>query len=257
VYHLFINPKKETIMKPLFTILLLVANLAVFAQHNMSELMVFNDDNKRFAIVIDNQIYKSHNEQSVTVLDLCAGTHAIRVVEYTYDPYTRKNKRRLIYNGLLNLNGQTRYEYVITLANRWELEDAYSLAPHCPGLENPDYDAWDDHVQHTPTYNPTYNPNQCNIMPINEYDRLLSSIQKIPFDDTRKQLFLTAIKNQKLSVAMLSDAMRLFSFEDTKLAIAMKAYPSVCDKKYYYQLSDVFSFASSVDELNTFLQSQN
>ncbi len=253
-------PQKSFIMKSIFIYFCLAfTNLAAFSQHSICELEVFNDDNKRFAVVIDNHVYTSHNQNSITVLGLQPGRHAMRVVEYAYDANINKTRKRLIYQGFVSLLGQTRYEYIITLRNELQLEDMYALQPNCSPTFDPYFDEPNTH--HTP-YNHCLAPivvalPVCAVM--NEYDfnRLMSSVEGTAFDDTRKQLFLAAVANQRLNVAQVSIALQAFAFESTKLEVAKKAYAAVCDKQYYYRLADVFAFASSVDELSAFLQNNN
>lgn len=48
--------------------------------------------------------------------------------------------------------------------------------------------------------------------------------------------------------------MNLFSFEDNKLAFAKFAYEKTTDKGNYYKINDAFTYSSSIDELNEFLE---
>jgi hypothetical protein len=49
--------------------------------------------------------------------------------------------------------------------------------------------------------------------------------------------------------------MGLFSFEDSKLEWAEYAYGKTTDPNNYYQLNDGFTFSSSVDSLNEYIES--
>lgn len=48
--------------------------------------------------------------------------------------------------------------------------------------------------------------------------------------------------------------MLLFSFEDTRLDLAKYAYGYTFDIGNYYQINDAFTFSSSIDELNSYIQ---
>jgi hypothetical protein len=48
--------------------------------------------------------------------------------------------------------------------------------------------------------------------------------------------------------------MLLFSFEDTRLEFAQYAYAYTLDLRNYYKLNDAFTFESSIDELNKYIQ---
>jgi hypothetical protein len=82
------------------------------------------------------------------------------------------------------------------------------------------------------------------------------SIKSQSFADTQLKVAKTFTKNNCLSVAQIKEIMSLFSFEQNKLEYAKFAYDYCVDKKNYYQLSEAFSFSSSADELNEFLESK-
>jgi predicted secreted protein len=82
------------------------------------------------------------------------------------------------------------------------------------------------------------------------------SIEKQSFADTKLKVAKTFTKNNCLSVNQIKEIVALFSFEETKLDYAKFAHEFCVDKKNYFKLSDSFSFSSSVDELNEFLDSK-
>jgi len=83
-----------------------------------------------------------------------------------------------------------------------------------------------------------------------------SSIKNQSFSESQMKVAKTFTKNNCLSVAQIKEVMGLFSFEESKLDYAKFAYDFCVDKKNYYQLSDAFSFSSSSDDLNEFLESK-
>jgi hypothetical protein len=56
-----------------------------------------------------------------------------------------------------------------------------------------------------------------------------------------------------LTSAQITDIMRLFSFESSRLEIAKFAYNYVVDPQRYFMVNNAFSFSSSVDDLNRFI----
>ena len=48
----------------------------------------------------------------------------------------------------------------------------------------------------------------------------------------------------------------MFSFEDSKLDFAKYAYERTYDIDNYYKVNDAFTFESSVDELNEYIQAR-
>ena len=83
-----------------------------------------------------------------------------------------------------------------------------------------------------------------------------SSISSKGFDDTKLSTAKNAVKANCMSTAQIKEVMGLFGFEETKLNFAKYAYDFCTDKNNYYTVGDVFSFSSSADELNEFLESK-
>lgn len=85
------------------------------------------------------------------------------------------------------------------------------------------------------------------------FSKMKESIEAKPFSDTKMSTAKVATKNNCLSVSQVKEIAKLFSMDEDKLAYAKYAYDYCIDKANYYQVSDVFSFSSSTDELNEFL----
>jgi hypothetical protein len=79
------------------------------------------------------------------------------------------------------------------------------------------------------------------------------SVESKPFSETKLSTAKVATKNNCLSVNQIKEICKLFSMDEDKLAYAKYAYEFCTEKGNYYQVSDVFSFSSSADELNAFL----
>jgi hypothetical protein len=82
------------------------------------------------------------------------------------------------------------------------------------------------------------------------------SISGQSFSDSQLKTAKTFTKNNCLSVAQIKEIVDIFSFEASKLDYAKYAYDFCVDKKNYYQLTESFSFSSSADELNEFLETK-
>lgn len=82
------------------------------------------------------------------------------------------------------------------------------------------------------------------------------SITSQSFSDSQLKTAKTFTKNNCLSVAQIKEIVEIFSFEASKLDYAKYAYDFCVDKKNYYQLTESFSFSSSADELNEFLETK-
>ncbi len=87
-----------------------------------------------------------------------------------------------------------------------------------------------------------------------DFSKLKQSVEAKPFSDTKMSTAKVATKNTCLSVNQIKEICKLFSMDEDKLAYAKYAYEYCTEKGNYYQVSDVFSFSSSADELNAFLE---
>ncbi len=80
-----------------------------------------------------------------------------------------------------------------------------------------------------------------------------NSISSKSFEDSKMTLAKQIIKNNCMSSKQLKELLELFSFEDSKLEIAKFAYTYVFDRNNFYLVNDAFSFESSVEELNEYI----
>ncbi len=86
------------------------------------------------------------------------------------------------------------------------------------------------------------------------FDKMKQSVEAKPFSDTKLSTAKVATKNNCISVSQIKEICKLFSMDDDKLTYAKFAYDYCVDKGNYYLVSDVFSFSSTTDELNKFIE---
>lgn len=84
--------------------------------------------------------------------------------------------------------------------------------------------------------------------------QMKSSIESKSFKDDRMTVAKQATRAKCLSAAQIKSIMEIFTFEDSKLEYAKFAYDHCHDIDNYYLLNDAFTFSSSIDELNEFLE---
>lgn len=87
-----------------------------------------------------------------------------------------------------------------------------------------------------------------------EFARMQDMIKKEPFKDGRKNIFKLAMQGKYLSVDQLNDVIKQITFDDEKLDWALMAYPFTADTQHFYQLRDKFTFISTRDKFDQFLQ---
>jgi hypothetical protein len=85
------------------------------------------------------------------------------------------------------------------------------------------------------------------------FSQMKQSIASKPFSETKMSTAKLATKNACLSVNQVKEICKLFSIDNDKLAYAKFAYEYCLEKNKYYLVGDVFSFSSTTDELNKFL----
>jgi hypothetical protein len=83
-----------------------------------------------------------------------------------------------------------------------------------------------------------------------------SSISSKGFDETRLTVAKQVAKSNCLSTSQIKEIMGIFGFEETKLDFAKYAYDYCTDQGNYYLINDAFSFESTIDELNQYIESK-
>ncbi|MBA2611013.1 MAG: DUF4476 domain-containing protein [Bacteroidetes bacterium] len=91
-------------------------------------------------------------------------------------------------------------------------------------------------------------------MPKSNFDSMKKSIESKPFSDTKMSTAKVSTKSNCMSVNQIKEICKLFSMDDDKLNYAKFAYDYCVDKANFYQVSEVFSFSSTADDLNAFIE---
>jgi hypothetical protein len=86
-----------------------------------------------------------------------------------------------------------------------------------------------------------------------DFQSAKNSISSKSFDDTRLTIAKQVTSANCLFSSQVKEIMLLFSFEATKLDFAKYAYNYVYDQGNYFKLNDAFTFESSIDELNSYI----
>ncbi len=85
---------------------------------------------------------------------------------------------------------------------------------------------------------------------------VLDQIKKQSFEDNKLNVIKQVLASNCISAAQVKQLMGEFKFDENKLKVAKMCYEKTTDKNNYFTLNDAFSFSSTADELNTFLQSK-
>lgn len=93
-------------------------------------------------------------------------------------------------------------------------------------------------------------------MSATDFEDAKESVESKGFDETKLTTAKQIAGSNCLSTSQVKSIMGLFGFEDSKLDFAKFAYDHVMDRNNYYKVNDAFGFSSSVDELNSYIQSR-
>lgn len=94
----------------------------------------------------------------------------------------------------------------------------------------------------------------CNLS-VAEFNQMKATIQAQRFENTRISGMRQALRSKKcISTAQVRELLKMFSFEASKLDLAKFAHEFVHDKDNYYTVSEEFSFDSSKEDFNRFLE---
>lgn len=89
-----------------------------------------------------------------------------------------------------------------------------------------------------------------------EFSAVKGTISSKSFEETKITIAKQIINSHCMFVSQVKEIMQMFSFEESKLDIAKYAYDHTYDTGNYYKLNDAFTFETSTDELNEYVNSR-
>jgi hypothetical protein len=108
----------------------------------------------------------------------------------------------------------------------------------------------------TTTAAPAPASSQCSYpMGSSDFAAAKSSVSKQSFSEEKIKVAKQVLNSNCMSTAQVKEIMALFSMEDDKLEWAKFAYGKTTDPQNFYQINDGFTFSTSVDELNSYIES--
>jgi hypothetical protein len=107
-------------------------------------------------------------------------------------------------------------------------------------------------------YLPGYNgPIGCPVpMSPNDFSDLKRTVNSKTFEDTKLTIAKQVVSSQCLLTNQVKDLLGCFTFEANKLEMAKNCYSHTYDIGNYFKVNDVFTFESSIDELNEYIESR-
>ncbi|MFN5347745.1 MAG: DUF4476 domain-containing protein [Bacteroidota bacterium] len=107
-------------------------------------------------------------------------------------------------------------------------------------------------------YLPGYNgPIGCPVpMSPNDFSDLKRTVNSKTFEDTKLTIAKQVVSSQCLLTNQVKDLLGCFTFEANKLEMAKNCYSHTYDIGNYFKVNDVFTFESSIEELNEYIESR-
>ena len=99
------------------------------------------------------------------------------------------------------------------------------------------------------------NRNTPRILPMSltEFDQLITSLEKTPFDKDKKVIVRTSANNNYFMVDQVIKIASKFSFDNDKLDVIQTLYPKIIDLDKNYLLYNCFTFSDSKTKLEKFI----
>ncbi len=85
-------------------------------------------------------------------------------------------------------------------------------------------------------------------------NQMKSAIDGKSFEDSKMTVAKQATRGKCLSAEQVKELMGLFTYEESKLEYAKYAYDFTFDRDNYYLVNDAFTFESSIDDLNQYIE---
>ena len=101
--------------------------------------------------------------------------------------------------------------------------------------------------QNNNNFNPQNNHTSQN------FEDFYKIVQSQSFNDTKIEMITTQSRNTRWRTEEIKRLLQLLSFENEKLEVAKTCYHTCIDKQNYFNLFNVFTFDSSVKELNKYI----
>jgi hypothetical protein len=267
----------------LFIIVSLLFTLYSFAQS--SNVVLFTENGEKFKVILNGIRQNARPETNVKITSLKAEYFKLKIV-FESQVIGEKNFNLAIEQGMessYSIKKNSKGEYVLRLVNTVPVNQSSNNVP------NQSVVVYSENPSALPSYYSNNREAELNVevktidtavsietmsqntVFIKGYSGLIGcgapmiesdfidfkiSIQSIKFEDVKMDAAKNGIGNHCFLVSQIRELMQLFSFEETKLELAKYAYPYTYDIGNYPKLNDAFTFETSIEEINKYIQSK-
>ncbi|MFN5324165.1 MAG: DUF4476 domain-containing protein [Bacteroidota bacterium] len=232
--------------KALLIIALLFTSAHIHASHAGSELNIRIMDNSWFTVLMDGQ---SFNEPVTRFhLDnIMPGRHHLTITKVGSRSHHGMGaiRHHVVFSGFVDIPASSRLKAVVDRANRFRINRIEPLiVHHVPIVTSPSC--------HAPI------PAAC--APAAQYhmddyafDGLMGTLRGMHFESSRMSVVRNAVYSNHFSARQVAELMSAMTFDSSRLEVAKLAYGKTVDKENYWLVYDLFTFESSIVELNQYI----
>ena len=234
---------------------LVVIGMIATAQVKGSELNLKSTDNSLIAIAIDNGALTLPATQ-VLVKYIPEGYHLFTIYRMYQMGRCGNGNTQLLFNQMVYMPKAVDMNAIVNQCGVFKIK---AIVPHqvtvvCYNQGNSNFNNYNNNYNGYGNGN-NFNGNNYanNCLGVNDFAALRVAIQNQNFDDTRLTIAKQALQNRMLSANQVAELVSLFTFESNRLDFAKYAYQNTYDKDRYFIINNEFTFTSSIDDLNNYI----
>ena len=242
-------------MKRIFTLLLgTIFSLALFA-YDGTRLTVNTVSNMKMTVEIDGRRYNMDRSKTLSLRDLSAGRHTIRIYhERRNNSIFNRNRQEVIYNQTFHLRRDYHLDITINRFGR-VMVDERRIDRNDDWYD--DDDNWDRNNRHWETddrRNDNRDDSYRRQMSDYDFNQAKETLRREWVENTKLSLAKQIIDRNYMSAQQIKEMLQMFSFENNKLDLAKYAYGRAVDRRNYHIVNDVFAYSNSRDELARYIR---
>ena len=247
-------------------VLFMVLTSKAHVNHGKSDLKLNTWNNSSFKVILDNQKFTKTNNFHLN--NLTPGYHLLKVIRTKRNRYGNGGFRQVLFSGTIKIPKHSKVIATITPHRKLKVHVVKKARHHSHG-KNGKFKSKRGH--HGSFNRPTrghygsshyngggfsnnggYASNQ-RMMNEANFNRLLSMMKNESFDDDRLGIAKQAINNNLLTSEQVLQITSHFTFDDSKLDFAKLAYANTVDKESYFIINNEFTFSSTKNSLNQYI----
>lgn len=211
-----------------------------------AELGIKMRDGSHFLLQLDNSFFNKP-ETVYNLINVTEGYHYLQVYRVS-----RNGNTDLAFKGYVYVPGNSLVRAIVENDRRIKVTTEYVQSSNiipAPGPNN----------SGSGSYSPGYSGTSVSApvaMNDSEFESIRASVANTSFSSTKLSTAKNALNGRYLTSKQVAQLLKEFVFESDKIELAKYCYDITLDKGNYYLINDSFSFASSIEEMNKFLESK-